>query len=546
MRIFLFLFTLTLTNICIAQEKTTDIIYLVQQHKDKLVHDLAGIFSEEEQVVLAQKLQSYQDSTSTAIKVVCISSLKGENIKALSLRIAKAWEGVDKQRKNAILILLATFEQKTRIELGRGIVSQISSEEANRILLDVFKPFAEKKEYYVGMNALINALTRKLNSRHKPSHIPSEGTQSLIFIFSALPVFFISAFFYEKAYKEGWMGVLIFCPWIFGVAYIIYTTPSRDQAYWIWCLIGVYIVIGLCVLFIHVLVEDNKSYIRKEKKLKEEQEKEEKYRAIINSKLVELSKVYQVYMGKEATTEWFEREKWPFEASKSEKRYMKQLEEIKAREKALFSLNKINRFFKQNEGQVLTAFYPPQLVATYLPKLQKYLLDIYTPPRLPKDININNILPINELHKLPLFDRLISEEDIDETEIKIWLEKLSNTKRLNTYKHYPIQLQDKKAIKNEKKLLVKRNKEMLKAKGVKETYLILEQVIKDWRMHDYLNGLLGRYEKEVKKDKSKKTNYPNTYHKRDNTSFLDQDNTWDNDYDNDSDVFGGDGADISW
>lgn len=58
----------------------------------RLVNDLAGLLSQEEVARLEQKLVDYNDSTSTQITVVTISSLDGYDIDDLAQRIGQNWE----------------------------------------------------------------------------------------------------------------------------------------------------------------------------------------------------------------------------------------------------------------------------------------------------------------------------------------------------------------------------------------------------------------------------------------------------------------------
>ena len=83
----------------------------------KLVNDFAGMLHSHSRNMLEQKLVAYNDSTSTQIAVVTISSLKGHDIAMYSTELAHNW-GIGQKGKEETKNL-ARKVMKLR-EIGEG------------------------------------------------------------------------------------------------------------------------------------------------------------------------------------------------------------------------------------------------------------------------------------------------------------------------------------------------------------------------------------------------------------------------------------------
>ena len=186
-----FLFGLGM-NCSLAQTDQYQGVNSLHQARYKgLVQDYANLLSPREYNFLEQKLANYKDSTSTAIQVVTIPNLEGQNmnIKELSLAIANSWGFTDPSQKNGILLLVAKEDRRIRMELAKGILTHISSADANQILLDHFKENAQKERYYEGLDEVISVIIAMLEGQFT-IHYPTENTLVLITCISTLLVFF--------------------------------------------------------------------------------------------------------------------------------------------------------------------------------------------------------------------------------------------------------------------------------------------------------------------------------------------------------------------
>ena len=84
----------------------------------RLVNDLAGVLSAEQESALERKLVAYDDSTSNQVAVVLVSTLNEYPIEEYSLKLFRDWGIGNQKNNNGILILAAIDDRKIRIEVG--------------------------------------------------------------------------------------------------------------------------------------------------------------------------------------------------------------------------------------------------------------------------------------------------------------------------------------------------------------------------------------------------------------------------------------------
>lgn len=135
----------------------------------KAVNDYAGVMSASEQQTLEAKLRAYTDSTSSAIVIVTIKSLKEDALEELSIRWARDWGAGQKGTDNGILILCAMDEHKIRIELGTRMEGPIVDGEAGSIIRNIIEPNFREGKYYNGLNEATDEIIRLASGEFKGS-----------------------------------------------------------------------------------------------------------------------------------------------------------------------------------------------------------------------------------------------------------------------------------------------------------------------------------------------------------------------------------------
>ncbi|MDP4210741.1 MAG: TPM domain-containing protein [Bacteroidota bacterium] len=128
----------------------------------RLVNDMAGLLSAEEQTALERKLVTYYDSTSTQIAIVVVKSLNGYDINDMAVRIGQKWGVGQKGKNNGIVILIKpkinNENGKVCIVNGYGVEALVTDALSKRIIENEITPAFREGQYYQGLNKATNVL----------------------------------------------------------------------------------------------------------------------------------------------------------------------------------------------------------------------------------------------------------------------------------------------------------------------------------------------------------------------------------------------------
>lgn len=147
------LFLLLLVVISFLSVSAQDIPEPMQPKR--LVNDFAGIFKEENANVLERTLRLFNDSTSTQITVVTVTTLDGYAIADYAQRLAQKWGIGRKGKDNGILVLVKakTAEEKgdVNISVGYGLEGVVTDIASSRIIHNEMIPRFRENNYYQGV-----------------------------------------------------------------------------------------------------------------------------------------------------------------------------------------------------------------------------------------------------------------------------------------------------------------------------------------------------------------------------------------------------------
>src|ERR1700761_8611499 len=87
---------------------------------DRLVTDSTGALSPAEQQQLENKLDAYNDSTTTQIAVVILHNTQGDDINDFAQKLGRAWGVGQKSKNNGIVVLVSMDDHKVSIQTGYG------------------------------------------------------------------------------------------------------------------------------------------------------------------------------------------------------------------------------------------------------------------------------------------------------------------------------------------------------------------------------------------------------------------------------------------
>jgi uncharacterized protein len=166
----------------------------------RLVNDLANMLKPDEVQALEQKLVNYNDTTSTQIAVVTITSLGPYEVADFAYRLGESWGVGGKGKNNGILILVSKNERKVNISTGYGLESVVPDAYAKRIIEQIVKPQFKTGNYYQGLNSAADQLILLASGQYKAEpreHDDSDGDSPLIIwlIIGLVVLFIISRMF---------------------------------------------------------------------------------------------------------------------------------------------------------------------------------------------------------------------------------------------------------------------------------------------------------------------------------------------------------------
>ncbi len=145
---------------------------LPKPNPPRLVVDAAGLLSSDQQNILEQKLDAFNDSTSNQIAVVTVNDLDGDDIEDYANKLFRSWGIGGSKHNNGILILVSKNDHKIRIEVGYGLEGAITDVQSNDIIENDLSPNFKNGDYYRGIDEAVNSLQKAAAGEYK-----QRGTQ---------------------------------------------------------------------------------------------------------------------------------------------------------------------------------------------------------------------------------------------------------------------------------------------------------------------------------------------------------------------------------
>jgi uncharacterized protein len=157
------------------------------------VNDYAGMISPSAKSKIEEGLKAFEQSDSTQLVILTISSLEGENIEEFSIKVAEAWKIGQQQKDNGILLIVSKQERKIRIEVGRGLEGRLTDLMAGRIIDQVIKPRFKQGDldagFIAGTSALISATRGEFRAEQRPIQRRQKGFPPFLTFLLFLGVF---------------------------------------------------------------------------------------------------------------------------------------------------------------------------------------------------------------------------------------------------------------------------------------------------------------------------------------------------------------------
>jgi len=136
-----------------------------QPDPPRLVNDMAGMLSPDEANTLEHKLVAYNDSTSTQIVVLTVSSLEGADAAEYATAVIHKWGIGQKGKDNGVLLLISKNDHKIFIATGRGVEANLPDITAKRIIDHVITPQFKAGHFYAGINGATDEMIGRLSGQ---------------------------------------------------------------------------------------------------------------------------------------------------------------------------------------------------------------------------------------------------------------------------------------------------------------------------------------------------------------------------------------------
>ena len=145
---------------------------LAKPNPPRLVVDKANLLSPDQQNILEQKLDTFNDSTSNQIAVVIIPTLNDVPVEDYANKLFRQWGIGGSKHNNGVLLFIAANDHKIRIEVGYGLEGAITDVQSSDIIANDLTPDFKAGNYYQGIDAATTSIAQAAAGEYK-----ERGTQ---------------------------------------------------------------------------------------------------------------------------------------------------------------------------------------------------------------------------------------------------------------------------------------------------------------------------------------------------------------------------------
>ncbi len=152
--------------------------------------DETGTLTSSQLLDLNTKLSNEDKSTSNQIIVYMISTLDGESLEDVSIRLAEKNKIGKKENNNGVLMLIVKNDRKIRIEVGYGLEGALTDALSSQIIRNDITPEFKSGNYYSGIDKGVDAIIKAV----KGEYIADKNPGSENNLCYGLPVFVMIIF----------------------------------------------------------------------------------------------------------------------------------------------------------------------------------------------------------------------------------------------------------------------------------------------------------------------------------------------------------------
>ena len=175
----------------------------------RLVNDFADILSDKQERALEQKLVNYNDTTSTQICVVTVTSLGGTTSDDFAYQIGEKW-GVGTKNNNGVVILVKpkTADElgDVSIQVGYGMEPYITDAVNYGIRTKEMIPAFKEGDYYRGIDNAVNAIIGLASGAFKADKYAKDEEVDDAAGLIMIGIIFLIIYLVLRAFNKGGKG----------------------------------------------------------------------------------------------------------------------------------------------------------------------------------------------------------------------------------------------------------------------------------------------------------------------------------------------------
>ena len=165
---------------------------LVAVPERRVVTDLTGTLSAQQQASLTEKLRGFETRKGSQIALLIVPTTQPETIEQYTLRVADAWKLGRKGVDDGALLVIAKDDRKLRIDTRYGLEGVLNDATSKRIISEVITPLFKHGDFYGGIDAGIDRVLKVVDG--EPLPVPQAQTYNQDDWLSALPLVIMLAF----------------------------------------------------------------------------------------------------------------------------------------------------------------------------------------------------------------------------------------------------------------------------------------------------------------------------------------------------------------
>lgn len=179
--------TLLLSVAALAQEVPP------KPNPPRLVNDFASMLMPAQIDALEQKLDAYDDSTSTQIVIAIVETVGDYGMVDYAVKLGRTWGVGGKQFNNGVVILISKNDHKAFIATGYGMEGPLPDATCKEIVDNDIIPNFKQQDYYGGLDKATDDIIRAAAGEYKapPKSAQKGGSGAIFFIIFILIILFV-------------------------------------------------------------------------------------------------------------------------------------------------------------------------------------------------------------------------------------------------------------------------------------------------------------------------------------------------------------------